>query len=279
MWDENYSVSSIGEYNLDISSYTPQYPTTTTNKVGHYNYFNSQGDASSTFLNCSNYLGGVTAGTGGFQFHQASSTLNPLRLMKVDTTQVLVETQFKVDKGSSTITYDTVGTFASGPVFIILAINPSPPPTNWVLGNVYTIQVGNTGTGSPPLIPNTTYYCKYIDTQAIRVLSTSDPNSPALDSSGITSVLLPIGSTSVISNSTLSDTLTLINDTNTAVLTPTDLIFNGTSIPCFKYNDSSNTTDECPSSIFKTSHLCRCTSPPCSTFFFLQYFRSIWLVF
>ena len=186
MWDENYMVQGINEYDPTLSTYSPQYPTTTTNKVGHYVYYNSQGDASTTFLNCSNYLGG-TAGDGGFQFHQASSTLTPLRLMKVDTTQVLVETQFKVDKGSSTITYDTVGTFASGAVFIILAINPSNPPTSWILGQVYTIQVGNTGTGSPPLVPDITYYCKYIDTQAIRVLSTSDPNSPALDSSGTVS--------------------------------------------------------------------------------------------
>jgi hypothetical protein len=151
--------------------------------------------------------------------------------MKVDTTQVLVETQFKVDKGSSTVTYETVGTFASAPIYIILDRNPTNPPTNWVLGNVYTIQVGNTGTGSPPLVPNTTYYCKYIDTQAIKVLSTRDPNSSTLDSSGITSVLIPIGSTSVIRNSTLSDNLTLTNDTNTSILTSTDLIFNGSSVP------------------------------------------------
>jgi hypothetical protein len=56
MWNQDYAVSSVGEYNLDNSSYNPEYPTGPTNKVGHYLYFNAQGDASTCILNCSNII-------------------------------------------------------------------------------------------------------------------------------------------------------------------------------------------------------------------------------
>jgi len=206
MWDTNYMVQGINEYDPAISSYSPEYPTTKTNKVGHYVYYNSQGDASSAFLNCSNYLGGVTAGTGGFQFHQSSCTLNPTKLAHITTNGL------QIPRDDRTTTYLTESVISSGSNYIIFAYNPSGPPTNWVLGNMYVIQVGNTGT---VLQPNTNYNVRYIDTQEVQVHTTSDPNSPLIDSSGITSVLFPIGTTGSI---------------HTAQLSATDLVFDSTSI-------------------------------------------------
>jgi len=206
MWDTNYMVQGINEYDPNNSTYSPDYPTTTTNKVGHYVYFNAQGDASSAFLNCSNYLGGITGGTGGFQFHQTSCTLKPTKLAHITTDGL------QIPKDNRTTTYLTESVIASGSNYIIFAYNPSSAPTNWVLGNMYIIQVGNSGT---VLKPNTDYNVQYIDTQEVQVHTTSDPSSPLLDSSGITSVLFPIGSTGSI---------------NTAYLSSTDLTFNSTSI-------------------------------------------------
>jgi hypothetical protein len=207
MWDENYMVQGINEFDPAISTYSPQYPTTTTNKVGHYVYFNAQGDASSAFLNCSNYLGGVTGGTGGFQFHQASCVLKPTKLAHITTNGL------QIPKDNRTTIYLTENVISSGPNYIIFAYNPSGPPTNWVRGNMYVIQVGNAGT---VLQPNTNYNVQYIDTQEVQVHTTSDPASPLIDSSGITTtVLFPIGTTGSI---------------NTAQLSSTDLTFNSVSI-------------------------------------------------
>lgn len=199
-------VQGINEYDPNSSSYSPNYPTTTTNKVGHYVYFNAQGDASSAFLNCSNYLGGTTTGTGGFQFHQVSSTLQPTKLAHITTDGL------QIPKDTRTTTYQTVGTFGSGANYFIMDINPSGPPTNWVRYNMYVVQVGNT---TPTLSTGVNYNVRYVDTQVITFHTTTDPNSPIINSTGVLSILIPIGSTGQV---------------NTAYLSATDLTFNSTSI-------------------------------------------------
>jgi hypothetical protein len=91
-------------------------------------------------------------------------------------------------------------------------INPSVAPYNWVLGQMYIIQVGNT---TATMTTGVNYNVKYIDTQAVRVYTTSSDTSPVIDSSGITSVLLPTGTTGQI---------------DTSVLSSTDLTFNTVSL-------------------------------------------------
>jgi len=223
--DFNLSLPAVLGSNLGGSTaLSPTFPTTSTGtSLGHYHYTEDTTN-SLKFLNASG------TGSGGHQFWHSSSTQAPIKVLETNSIETIINTQFKVDKGSSTTNYLTCGTFASAPIYIILDINPTNPPSNWVLGNVYTIQVGNTGTGSPPLVPDVTYFCKYIDTQAIKVITTSDPNSPTLDSSGITSVLIPISSTTIISNSVLSNDLTITDDTDVSVLSSTDLTFGGTSV-------------------------------------------------
>ena len=231
MWDQNYSVSSIGEYDLSISTYTPEYPTTTTNKVGHYNYFNSQGDASTTFLNCSNYLGG-TAGDGGFQFHQASSTLSPLRLMKVDTTQVLVETQFKVDKSTSSTTLIALPVVTiSGARFVITATPVNVPPYN-ITGVGNPVQVNS---NCANLSTGITYYATGLTTQSMEICLNAD-GTGIIDTTDLSSQPQPIlswvsGTSTISKTSVLNDILTITNDTDVSILSSTDLTFNGTSIP------------------------------------------------
>ena len=206
MWDGNYMVQGVNEYEPTLSTYDPAYPTTTTNKVGHYVYFNAQGDASSAFLNCSNYLGGTTSGPGGFQFHQASSTLTPTKLAHITTTGI------QIPKDNRTTTYQTVGTFGSGANYFIMDLNPSGSPTYWVRYNMYIVRVGNS---TATLSTGVDYNVRYVDTQVITFHTTSDPNSPVINSTGILSVLIPIGSSGQV---------------DTATLSATDLTFNSTSI-------------------------------------------------
>ena len=136
--DLNLSLPAVLGSNLNGSTaLSGSFPTTSTGtSLGHYHY-TEPATNSLKFLNTSG------TGQGGHQFWHSSSTQAPIKVLETNRNETLINTQFKVDKGSSAITYQTVGTFASSPIFIILDTNPSVPTTNWLLGNVYTVQVGN----------------------------------------------------------------------------------------------------------------------------------------
>jgi hypothetical protein len=245
MWDTNYMVQGVNEYEPTLSTYSPAYPTGKTNKVGHYVYFNAQGDASTCILNCSNYLGG-TGGDGGFQFHQCSSTLNPQRLMKVDTTQVLVTSQFKVDKSSS----------PSPPIYSPNILNLSPDNSHINFATDLRLPPYNFGSGvsdNPIYLTQTNgfyttgelAYAFLTAPTQIQIFRNNNitnpipPNTfpsdfPNTNTTGLT-VGIPIFTLSPILPSIaitaeLTDTLTLTNDTDTSVLSSTDLTFNSVSV-------------------------------------------------
>ena len=227
-------VQGINEYDIAKSTYDPHYPTNTTSKVGHYVYYNSQGDASTTFLNCSNYLGGVTAGSGGFQFHQASSTLQPQRLMKVDTTQILIKSQFKVDKSTAglPILINLPNITQSTNVVVVFASAINQPPWN-INGAGNPIQVlQNTAN----MVTGVTYYLTAFSTQLAQITTNAD-GTGIIDCTDLVSLSQPILTwvsgnfyPSTIQTASLSDILTLTNDTNTSILSSTDLTFNTVSL-------------------------------------------------
>jgi hypothetical protein len=186
--------------NISGSTILTTFPTTSTGtSLGHYHYTET-GTNALKFLNCSG------TGSGGHQFYTSNSTTAPIKTSTIDINGMTIE------KDNTVTTYDTYGTFASGPTYIIMATNPSGAPYNWVLGQMYIIQVGNT---TATMTTGVNYNVKYIDTQVVRVYTTSSDTSPVIDSSGITSVLLPTGTTGQI---------------DTSVLSSTDLTFNTVSL-------------------------------------------------
>jgi hypothetical protein len=233
MWDQNYMVQGVNEYEPTLSTYSPQYPTGPTNKVGHYVYFNAQGDASTCILNCSNYLGG-TAGDGGFQFHQCSSTLNPQRLMKVDTTEVLLPTQLKVDKSvaGTPILIDLPNLTQSTNVVVVFASSINQPPWN-IVGAGNPIQVTQ---NTANMTVGTTYYLTAFSTQLGQVTTNPD-GTGIIDCSDLVSLPQPIltwesgqFNPSTIQTAILSDNLEITTQTNSSVLSATDLTFNTVSV-------------------------------------------------
>jgi hypothetical protein len=235
MWNQDYAVSSVGEYNLENSSYDPEYPTGTTNKVGHYLYFNAQGDASTCILNCSNYIGGNTAGDGGFQFHQCSATLNPQRLLKLNTTEVLVDTQFNVNKsvqGGATLV--NLPAIISGQPTQVVFNYPPGLDTFGIQFGVYNNPVQvlfNAGV----FVTGVTYYAQASNAQTLIIRATTNPSDTPLNCSVFTNGQVPFafvsGTTpSSIQTAILSDNLTITTDTDISVLSSTDLTFGGTSV-------------------------------------------------
>jgi hypothetical protein len=186
--------------NVSSTTVLNTFPTVSTGtSLGHYHFTEPVTNALQ-FLNCSG------TGMGGHKFYTSNSTTAPVNTATIDTIGLTIE------KDNTITTYDTVGTFGSGTTYIILDMNPSNPPTSWVLGQMYIIQVGNT---IPTMTTGINYNVQYTDTQLIRVHTTSDPTSPYINSEGITSVLLPIGTTGQI---------------DTSILSSTDLTFNTVSL-------------------------------------------------
>jgi hypothetical protein len=121
--------------------------------------------------------------------------------------------------------YETFGTFGSGTNYFIMDHPPVGPPTNWVLQNMYIVQVGNT---TATLSTGVNYNVKFVDTQVITFHTTSDPNSPIIDSTGVLTVLVPIGGPPTISASTtLKDSLIITDFVNTSTLSKTSISTEG----------------------------------------------------
>jgi hypothetical protein len=201
---DNYgNINHQGILSSNVSKTPPlpsTFPTTSTgDSIGHYHYTEATTNALQ-FLNASG------TGTGGHIFYTSNSTTAPIETGKFDINGMTIT------QDNTITTYDTYSVIVSNPTFIIINTNPSVPPYNWLLGNMYVIQVGNT---TSTMSIGVNYNVKYIDSQAIRVYTTSSDTSPVIDSSGITSVLIPTGTTGQI---------------DTAILSATDLTFNTVSL-------------------------------------------------
>ena len=198
----------------------PTFPTTSTgSNVGNYNHLGIDGQNNNKwdFLNISGTL------DGGYNFWHSSNTEAPLLITSID------DIGLTVDRSTTTnnTDYETFGTFGSGPNFVILDHPPVGPPTNWVRYDMYIVQVGNS---TATLSTGIDYNVQYVDTQVITFHTISDPNSPVIDSTGITSVLIPYGSTPVVITKTsilTSEGLYIKNDPDFA---PIVLTTNGLSI-------------------------------------------------
>jgi hypothetical protein len=201
--DDSGNITHQGVLGSNLSgttSLTPTFPTTSTGgSLGHYHFTEPVTNALQ-FLNVSG------AGTGGHKFYTANSTTVPVNTATIDLNGLTIE------KDNTITTYNTYATTITSPTFIIINYNPQNAPTNWVLGQMYIIQVGNT---TATMSVGVNYNVKYIDTQVMRVYTTSSDTSPVIDSSGITSVLIPTGTTGQI---------------DTSILSSTDLTFNGESL-------------------------------------------------
>jgi len=96
----------------------------------------------------------------------------------------------------------SIAVSTSGPKYIILNTNPSPPPTKWVLGNIYVVQLSNP---TATLQAGKNYYAKYIDTQAIQLIYTPSVKSPMMDMTGVSGNILydltakPVEQTTIVS--------------------------------------------------------------------------------
>ena len=203
---------------------TPVYntfPTTNTGtSLGMYQHLgiDGQNNKKTDFLNMS------AEHSGGYNFWTSNSTQAPQLLTSI------TETGIKIDK--SIANFFSMGVAASASNYIILNINPTAPPTNWVLAqynpNVYVVQLSQ---ATATLQTGTNYYAKYTDTQLIQLISGASNTSPLLDMTGVTgNILYDLGGTTI--ESILSSTqLTLTNSTNTSTLTASDLTFNSVSIP------------------------------------------------
>ena len=195
----------IQSSNIQGTEILPTFPTTSTGtSTGNYNHLGIDGQNNNKwdFLNASGTL------DGGYNFWHSSDVHAPLLVTSID------DTGLTIDRSTTTnnTQYVTYGTFGSGTNYVILDGPPVGPPTNWVLQNMYIVQVGNS---TATLSTGIDYNVKYVDTQVITFHTTSDPNSPIIDSTGITSVLIPYGGTPVVVTKTsilTSDTLSIIND-------------------------------------------------------------------
>ena len=198
--DGSASTNGVLCSNTSGSTVLTTFPTTSTGtSLGHYHYTEATTNALQ-FLNASG------TGTGGHIFYTSNSTTAPRETGKFDSNGMTI-TQ------DNTITlYNTYNTLASAPEYIIMDYNPSGSPYNWIRYNMYVVQVGNT---TATLSTGVNYNVQYTDTQVIRIHTTSDPNSPYIDMTGITSVLLPYSTTGQI---------------DTAILSSTDLTFNTVSL-------------------------------------------------
>ena len=207
--------------NVQGTAFVEGFPTAPTGtSLGMYQHLGIDGEANkkTDFLNVSG------TSTGGYNFWTSNVSNAPILLADITTDGISI-----VKRTSQS--YEPFGTFGSGSNYVILDHPPVGPPTNWVLGNMYIVQVGNSNTF---LFTGVNYNVNYVDTQVITFHTTSDPNSPVIDSTGITSILIPYGGAPAISASTtLNDDLVLTDNVATSTLNKSSLTLSTTASGAF----------------------------------------------
>jgi hypothetical protein len=207
--------------NVQGTAFVEGFPTAPTGtSLGMYQHLgiDGEGNKKTDFLNVSG------TSTGGYNFWTSNSTDAPILLADITTDGI------SIVKSTSGVNYETFGTFGSGPLYVILDHPPVGPPTNWVLYNTYIVQVGNS---TATLSTGVNYNVVYVDTQVITFHTTSDPISPIIDSTGITSILIPYGSSPTVSSSTLNDDLVLTDTVATSTLNKSSLTLSTTASGVF----------------------------------------------
>ena len=206
IYDTDFNQNNPKLISSDVNgTFYTTFPTTTTgDSQGNYNRLGIDGQSNNRwdFLNISGLL------TGGFNWWNSSNTQAPKLLGTLD------DTGLTIDRSTTTnnTNYNTYDTIITGPNYIVMAHNPSGDPEHWVLQQMYIIQVGN---NTSTMSTGVNYNVKYADTQLVTVHTTSDPNSPIIDSTGITSVLIPDGSIPIVITKVsllTGDTLSIKND-------------------------------------------------------------------
>lgn len=187
--------------NINGTDIQQTFPTTSTGtSTGNYNHLGIDGQNNNKwdFLNISGTL------DGGYNFWHSSDAHAPLLITSIDDVGLTVDRSATVYNPS----YKTFGVDGSGFDYVFLSTLPEFPPTNWEVYNMYVVRVGN---NTATLSTGVDYNVDYRNTKVITFHTTSDPNSPIIDSTGITSVLIPYGGTPVVT-------------TKTAILTSEELI-------------------------------------------------------
>jgi len=206
------------------------FPTTSTGTSTCHAHYTDPSTKSLKFLNAS------ASGIGGHEFWVSTSTSAPIKTAQIDISGCTI------NKNTQVNLYNTYNVLLASSTFIIMNYNPSGAPYNWVRYNMYVIRVGNS---TATMSTGVDYNVQYTDTQKIEVHTTSDPNSPRIDSTGITSVLLPYGSTGV---------------NNTAILSSNDLTFNNVSLPSQVSTNTSNIATNTSNIATNTSNIATNTS-------------------
>ena len=211
--------------NINGTEIQQTFPTTSTGtSTGNYNHLGIDGQNNNKwdFLNISGTL------DGGYNFWHSSDAHAPLLITSIDDVGLTVDRSTTIYNPS----YKTFGVDGSGADYVFLSTLPEFPPTNWEVYNMYIVRVGN---NTATLTTGVDYNVYYRNTKVITFHTTSDQNSPIIDSTGITSVLIPYGGTPVVMTKTsilTSEGIYIKNDPNFA---PAVLTTNGLSI-----SDSTN---------------------------------------
>jgi hypothetical protein len=207
---------------------TSTFPTTSTgSSLGHYHYTET-GTNSLQFLNASG------TGEGGHQFYHSSSTEAPIKVLEANRNETMITTQFNVDKSTqgTPILIDLPDITISTNVVVVFATPINTAPWN-IVGVGNPVQV-NQNTAN--MVTGTTYYLTGLSTQ-LGQITTNPDGTGIIDCTDLVSLPQPIltwesgqFNPSTIQTAILSDTLEITTDTDTSILSATDLTFNGTSV-------------------------------------------------
>jgi hypothetical protein len=231
--------SVLGSNRNGSTQLTNTFPTTSTgDSLGHYHYTES-GTNALQFLNASG------SGIGGHQFYNSNSTDAPVLYLTINKDEILTDTQFVVDKSvqGGTTLVNLPAIIVGQPTQIIFQY----PPGLDVFGIQYGVYdnpvqvLFNAGV----FTTGTTYYAQATNAQTLTIRTTPNPSDPPLDCSVFTYGQVPFafvsGSTpSSTQIASLSDNLTITDDTNFMVLSTTDLIFDSVSLPTSVATNTTN---------------------------------------
>jgi len=221
---------------------TSTFPSTNTGtSLGHYHYTESETNALQ-FLNASG------AGDGGHQFWNSSSSSAPVKYLETNKDRTIVNTNFTVDKsvqGGATLV--DLPAIIVGTSSQIVFNYPPGLDTFGIQYGVYTNPVQvlfNAGV----FVTGITYYAQATNAQTLVIRATTNPSDPPLDCSVFTFGQIPFAyvsgtSPSTIQTAVLSDSLTITTETNSSVLSATDLTFNSVSLPATVSSNTSSIRD------------------------------------
>jgi len=223
-------IGVLGSNSSNTTLLANTFPTTNTGtSLGHYHYTET-GTNSLQFLNASG------TGIGGHKFYNSNTTDAPVLYLTANKDEILTDTQFKVSKEVALIPtlLPLPNIITSIDIALYTASSVQVSPYNMTPNNsVWPVQVNSNCTN---MSVGVTYYAKVFNATTLQMNSSPDGGVPTIiDAADLASRPQPIlslvtGLTPVQATTILSDTLEITTDTNTSILTATDLTFNGTSI-------------------------------------------------